>query len=250
MAKSVCGKTVVISIAMNRNTLFTLDERRKIARSLGVELVSLDFESIRNLTPEEFFSFLKGMGCESVIAGEDWRFGVNKTGDIKVALKLSRKFKIRLIVVKAKTIDGQRVSTSTIRKFLSKGNVRKANMMLGFNYFCDGTVTKGNSIGRKIGFPTANVLCGKDLPLPNGVYTVRFYVDDRKYNAIANLGIRPTLVNNGERVLEVHVPNRVSLNLYGKYVRVEFLDFLRGEIMFKSVEELKKQIKKDISRVL
>ncbi len=228
------------------NPLFTIKEREELAKSFGTELITVEFEKVKDWSPEKFLQFLNKMGCKRIIAGEDWRFGKGKAGNIELAKTVAKSLGMEVIPVKPITIDGQKIGTSIIRKFLEEGNVKAANMLLGFNYFCTGSVEKGRGIGRKIGFPTINVKCTKALPIKNGVYKVRIKTSKFEDLAIANYGIRPTFKGERCKVLEVHIPGKQVECFSCGEIRVEFLNFIRPEKTFESVEALKKQIEKDI----
>ena len=138
-----------------------------------------------------------------------------------------------------------KVSSTQIRKALEKGDISLAKKMLGGDYIFNGRVIKGNQIGRKIGFPTANVEIDKNKLLPRfGVYTVRVNIDGVFYNGVLNIGIRPT-IENSPIVLEVFIID-YSQDLYNKTIRIHFVDFMRPEKKFDSLEELRKHIALDV----
>lgn len=247
-AKELCDRVKVISIRGKGEKLFTDEERREIAEDLEVELLDVPFSDVRNLSPREFFKRLKEWGCGVLVVGEDWRFGKERTGDIKTAEALGKEFGIEVITVPPETENGEKIGASRIRELLSEGNIEKANRLLGFPYFAAGVVVKGSSKGRKIGFPTVNVKPFKELPLPFGVYAVNLTFDGKTYRGVANYGRAPTL-KNSEPVVEVFVPEVELPSLYGRNVRVEFLKFLRPEKRFSSVEELINQIKLDVENL-
>jgi len=248
-AKELCSEVTIISVKKGRFTVFSEEEREEIARDLGVELLNLPFKAVKELSPYEFFRFLKSNGCQRLVVGEDWRFGKDRKGDVKTAKELGEKLGIEVITVQAEKEEGEKIATSRIKELLVKGKVEKANKLLGFNYFCTGTVTRGRQLGRRLGFPTLNVLTPKEILLPNGVYEVKLTVDSKSFKGIANLGVSPTVSGDAVKRLEVHVPDRELPELYGRKVKVEFLKFLRPEKRFSSVEELKKQIKFDVENL-
>ncbi len=244
-AKEVCDRVVVISIRGVVEEVFTEEERREIARELGVELLDVPFSQIKDLSPFEFLQFLRDLGCSFLVVGSDWRFGRGRSGDVETARRLGRDLGIEVISVGIEREEGEKISTSRILDLLKSGDLKAANGLLGFPYFSFGLVVKGEGRGRELGFPTINVVPDKHLPLPFGVYAVRVEVDGRKYLGIANYGRAPTL-KNGEPLVEIYVPNEKIPDLTGKRVRVEFLEFFRPEKKFNSVEELVEQIKLDL----
>ena len=248
-AKKECRKILIISIKRWENGLFSDEERQLIARNLGVGLINLEFDRIKNLSPEEFFLKLKEFGCRKLFAGEDWHFGRGRSGDITTARELGRKLGIEVRAIPIKKIKDEKIGTSKVRELLNEGKLPEANYLLGFNYFCIGRVEEGNKLGREIGFPTLNVKCEKVLPLPDGVYEVVVTIDGKRFKGIANLGKRPTVNKLPRRTLEIHVPDTQLPELYGKEIKVEFLQFLRPEKRFNSIEELKNQIKLDLENL-
>jgi len=226
--------------------LFSEEERKELSRAFGVELRNIAFEKVRDMSPEEFFKLLKRLGCRRIVAGEDWRFGKGRGGDISTAMKLGRAYSIDVVPVKPILVGGRKIGTSQIRKLLTEGMVEEANSLLGFNYFCLGSPEKGRGVGRKIGYPTINVSCRKKLILKPGVYKVKVNWDGVVKVGVANFGTRPTFKLGEEKVLEVHIPGEKVECLNCGRIRVEFLKFIREERRFESVEELKEQIAKDI----
>ena len=143
-------------------------------------------------------------------------------------------------------MKGEKVSSSRIRNLISSGEIEKANSMLGYRYFLSGKVVKGKQIGRQIGFPTANILAAKEKLLPScGVYAVEVMLPDGAEKAgMLSIGRRPTVENNGEISVEVHIFD-FNGNLYDESILVRFIAKLRNEQHFSSLEELQGQIMKD-----
>ncbi|WP_163328878.1 riboflavin biosynthesis protein RibF [Desulfurobacterium thermolithotrophum] len=248
-AKEKCNEVFIISIKKWKDGIFSDKEREVLAEKFKVKLITFNFEEIKDLTPEEFFLKLKEAGCQKLFAGEDWKFGKGRAGNISTAQELGKKLGIEVKVLPIKKFNGKKIGTSEIRKLLQEGKISEANKLLGFNYFCLGKVKEGNKLGRKIGFPTLNIEPEKELLMPNGVYEVRVIVDSKNFKGIANLGKRPTVSSAGKKVLEVHVPDILLPELYGKELKIEFLKFLRPEKKFSSIEELKTQIKLDVENL-
>ena len=146
----------------------------------------------------------------------------------------------------AKALEGEKVSSSTIRKLIAEGDVEKANTLLGYRYFMTGSIVEGKQIGRQIGFPTANFSLPEQKLLPAcGVYAVGVEMaDGTRKSGMLCIGHRPTVEANGEMSIEVHIFNFEG-NLYGKELRLEFIGRLREERRFSSLEGLKQQLRKD-----
>jgi len=247
-AKRECEEVLVVVIKRGEQ-LFTEEERKEIAQKLGVSLIELPFERVKELSPEEFFRFLKELGCQKVVVGKEWRFGKGRSGTVETARKLGKALGIEVVAVEPIKRNGQKVSTSKIVELLKAGRVEEANSLLGFNYFAYGKVARGKKLGRRLGFPTLNLKLKKRLPLPFGVYAVKVKLNGKELYGLANFGLRPTVEERKEPVLEVHVPEVKLPELYGKRVKVEFLSFIRGEKRFNSLEDLTNQIKLDLKKL-
>ncbi len=231
------------------NPLFTEREREYLAKKFNVKLNNIEFDEIKNLTPEEFFAFLKTCNCTYLVVGIDWRFGKGRSGNVETAKILGKKYDIKVIPIPPVEENGRKISTSWIKELLKQGSIEKANHLLGFKFFTMGITVKGQGIGKTIGFPTVNVKTEKKLLLPFGVYEVEMTCNKETFKAIANFGTRPTF--NGEKpILEVHVIGKKLEIKEHTPVKVDFKRFLREERKFNSVEELKKQIKLDVDKIL
>ena len=188
----------------------------------------------------------KKLKSKILFVSNNFRFGHKREGDVKLLKKFQDKFEYKLVKPKPLIKNKKTVSSTLIRKLLETGNLQNANKLLSRNWSIDGKVEKGRMMGRKIGFPTCNIDIGNYVIAKPGVYSVSVKLDKNKkiFKGIANLGYRPTF-NQKKILLEVNLFN-FSGNLYNKKLSVDFLKFIRGEKKFKNIEELKKQIKKDI----
>ena len=189
------------------------------------------------------------LNAKFIFVSNNFRFGHKREGDLKLLKSNKNNFNYKLVnpspLKKNKTI----ISSTLIRKLLEQGHLDKANNLLKRNWSIEGKVIRGRMIGKKIGFPTCNIELGDYIiPLP-GVYAakVQFNKNNRKFKGIANLGYRPTF-NQKKILLEVNIFN-FSGNAYNKILSVEFIKFIRKEKTFSGIEELKKQIKKDVLMV-
>ena len=190
----------------------------------------------------------KKLGAKFIFVSNNFRFGYKREGDVKQLIKYENKLKFKIIKPKPLLIKKKIISSSLIRNYLQLGKLAEVNKLLNRNWSIEGKVQKGKQLGKKIGFPTANIDI-KDYVLASpGVYAVRTKVvkSSKFIKGIANLGYRPTF--NGKKILlEVHLFN-FSGNLYNKYLTVEFLKFLRKEKRFKNIDQLKKQINIDLKK--
>ena len=183
-----------------------------------------------------------------IFVSNNFRFGNRREGDVKQLIKYEKIFNYKIVKPKPLSKNKKIISSSLIRNLLMKGKIKKANEFLNREWSIEGMVKKGKQLGKKIGFPTANIDIKDYIIAKTGVYAVKVkkYGTNKFIRGIANLGYRPTF-NQKKILLEVHLFN-FSKNLYNKYLTVNFLKFIRKEKKFKNINELKKQIKIDISK--
>ena len=229
-----------------RKDLSPSEFRRKKAEELGFEqYAELDFSSICGMSCEEFVDGIlgpAGLNAGAVVCGDDFRFGRGRAGDAEYLGTLCGQRGISVISVPAVMEDGEPVSTSRIKKLIEDGDMETANRLLGYPYFIEGTVTHGNHLAHRLGFPTANVEIHQDLVSPRrGVYLSLTEADGRKWKSITNIGVRPTVTEDVIPVCETHLVD-YSGDLYGRTLKTELLSFIRPEKQFSSVEELKQTV--------
>jgi len=215
-------------------------------------LIIIKFNKIfSNISAENFVSkiLVKKINVKNIFVSKNFRFGKNRLGDIKTLKKLEKKFKYKTFITSPLSKNSKMISSTLIRKKISNGNINDAAKLLGRHWSIEGEVVKGYQRGRKIGFPTCNIKLGSYVLPKFGVYKV--LVENNalklKKNGIANIGIRPTFKRK-EPLLEVNIFG-IKKNLYKKTLKVNLLKFIRKEKKFKSLEDLKVQIKKDIQKV-
>ncbi len=227
--------------------IFTIEERREIFKSLGVDFsFELPFDEIRTLSPEEFSSILtEYFSVQAFLCGEDFRYGYMASGTPEA---LKRDTRVRVETVELVKMQGEKVSASTVKALLLEGEVEKANELLDSEFFLLGKVVKDRGVGRTIGFPTANIAYPQEkLPLKQGVYETVAEVNGVFYKGITNYGARPTFAN--ENVTTETYLDGFSGDLYGKTLKINFKRYLREVKKFASAEELKAQLTEDIRRV-
>jgi riboflavin kinase / FMN adenylyltransferase len=228
--------------------------QHKIAliRALGVEhLLIITFDKQFAATePEDFVQKLviHSKPLREICVGHEWSFGKNRRGNLDLLKKLGAKFNFDVVGIPPVKINGAVVSSTAIRQAIEKGDLAKAAEMLGREYTILGTVTRGDNLGKKIGFPTANLSAHSEQFPPNGVYAAEARIDGELYRGVINLGIRPTVSSGkSERVLEIHLFD-FSRDIYGHEVEVRFLKFLRPEKKFANLDALVQQIRQDVER--
>ena len=182
---------------------------------------------------------------QTLILGSDAHIGKNREGDQATVTALADQLGFSIEYFPDRLMDGQRISSNLIREAIRQGDLKQVAVLLGRPYSIYSTVLKGNGKGATLGFPTANLdVSGLCLP-PLGVYAVALLEGGRKYHGVANLGVAPTMKEINEPVLEVHLFDHSS-DLYGRKVEVLFQEFIRQEMRFNGVEELKEQIARDV----
>lgn len=235
--------------AVRAEALTTLEDRIAGLKEAGADEVLLcDFESVRDMSCRSFVTdVLKGgLNARQVVCGYNYSFGRGGRGTPELLTDLCREQGIGVSVLDEVRVEGREVSSSEIRRLIREGDMRTAAKLLGRPWSCRGAVERGAGLGRTVGMPTVN-LGVKGLVLPkHGVYATVAYVGGRTLPSVTNVGVRPTL-NDGRGVtVETHIIN-FDLNLYGLDVNVEFLDFIRDERAFSSLEELSEQVKRDVA---
>lgn len=225
----------------------THQKREDLIKSLGVDyLYELDFKNISNLSAEDYLEnvLIKNFSPASISTGWNHNFGCKKSGDVKFLNDNAKKYGYKYFKLPPQKIDNEIISSTSIRKYLSSGQIEKANAMLGYKFFISGQIVRGNQIGRTIGFPTANIVYPMDVvKLPYGVYAV----ETNYGKGIANYGTRPT-VSGMNTILEVNILD-FNRDIYGQNITVEFCKMIRTERKFSSLDALKNQIQLDLKSI-
>jgi riboflavin kinase/FMN adenylyltransferase len=205
-------------------------------------------EAFAAQSPQTFIEALAATAdLRLICVGRDWAFGKNRAGNVALLKELGARLGFETLEIPAVSVDGEVISSTRIRKAVEAGDFATARKFLGREYTILGTVRHGAGLGGKIGFPTANLAAHSEQFPPNGVYAVRLMLRGEWYAGVANVGVRPTVANAGERLLETHIFDFTG-DCYGEDVEVRFEHFLRPEQKFASVDELKKQIASDAAR--
>lgn len=233
--------------------ILSREERRKQIEKIGIDyLYELDFSKISTLSAQDYLEniLIKNFSPISISTGFNHYFGAQKSGSTEFLTQMSNKYNYIYFKIDEKKLNGETISSTAIRNLLADGNIAKANLMLGHNFSIEGTVIKGQQLGRKIGFRTANITYPPELiTVPFGAYSVKVILQGQVYNGVTNIGIRPTVSTSNRCSVETHIID-FNKDIYGEKIRVEFINMLRPEKKFNSLDELKKQIKYDISSTL
>lgn len=225
------------------------DRVQSIAAQGIDQFVLLRFDQAQaNQSADEFISriLIDKLQARHVLVGDDFRFGHNRVGDFTLLQeKAANGSGFNVEQCQTITVDGERVSSTRIRKHLAAAELSDAEKLLGQSYTISGRVVHGEKVGRQLGFPTANIALNKHRPPLRGVFAVVAHDQTSKqsYACVANLGERPT-VNGRRLLLEVHALN-TNAELYGHHLKVEFLDYIRSEQKFESLDALKQAISDD-----
>ena len=233
--------------------ILTREDRLSHLEVLGVDYVYiLDFNAkLCMLSAQDYLKnvLIDNFSPKSISTGFKHYFGAKKSGGVDLLTQMQSVYGYKYFEVPPQKIGKDTISSTVIRNALSKGQIANANEMLGYNFTISGEVIKGQQLGRKIGFRTANLMYPPELiDLPFGVYSVIVHYQNAVYRGITNFGIRPTVSNTNQYSLETHILD-FDRDIYGENIAVEFLKMIRLEKKFASIEELKKQIKDDIAHI-
>ena len=226
------------------------DQKVLLLKKLGVDFI-INKKFDRKFSKLKAFYFIekilfKKLNARFIFVSNNFRFGNKREGNVSLLIKNEKTFGYKVIKPKPLKLNNKIISSSLIRNYLEKGYLKKSNKLLNRSWSIIGKVEKGRQLGKKIGFPTCNIDIKDYVLAKPGVYAVNVNLKNLKSNikGIANLGYRPTF-NQNKLLLEVNLFN-FSGNLYNKYLSVDFLKFIRKEKKFNSMEQLQKQIKKDL----
>ena len=224
------------------------DEKRDLIESLGVDYYfDIEFtEDIMTMAPGDYVRQLlvEKFHAKDVFCGFNYRFGYKAQGNTDMLLSLGEELGFSAHVMPPVMVDGEVVSSTLIRELIRSGDIDECDRFLGRNYTIGGEVVVGNRLGKSIGFPTSNIMIDETMVTPpNGVYITYLVYNGVRYPSITNVGVKPT-VGHFKKNIETHVFN-FDKELYGKFIKIEFIKMTRPEAKFSSIEDLKAQIAKD-----
>jgi len=264
-ARKIDGETVLVTFDPHprvvihpdsKNLKFITTQRRKfeLLEKLGIHhLIIIKFtREFAKTSSADFIRYylVEKIGCRKLIVGYDHHFGKNRLGDFNTMYDLGNVFGFDVERVAAQDVKNIAVSSTKIRKALEEGKIHKANSLLGYVYSITGKVVEGQKIGRKIGFPTANIEVEDVFKLiaANGVYASKIEIKGQFFNGMSNIGVRPTL-NGKDLTIEVNIFD-FNRDIYGETISIFFVDRIRDEKRFENLTELKKQLQRDRTIVL
>lgn len=240
---------MVLQIKSDIKLLNTIEEREAILTALGLDqmVVQKFTKEFANLSAQEFVKtiLVDGLNAKYIIIGYDHQFGKNRSANIEDLKGFGKVYGFEVEEISAQDVQDVSVSSTKIRTALHHGDIATANAYLGYRYHFTGLVVKGEGLGKKIGFPTANIHIKDDYKLipKNGVYAIKANVVDQTVFGMMNIGTNPT-VNGTNQSIEVHLFD-FDQDIYGETLRVEFLDYLRDEHKFDTLALLTAQLEKD-----
>jgi len=257
MAKSISSKYQILTFDPvpkkyfnNLHKLLTTKEMKvDILRRLKPEsIVFLNFEDVKDLSPEDFCDILNDkLNTKSIVVGKDFKFGKNRQGDVNFLISHFGNHNVH--VLDDYFVKDSKISSTLIKSTINEGKLDLANQYLGYSFKLKGKVVHGNRMGHKIGFPTANINVDTDLVTPKfGVYEVVVTKEDQKYKGVMNVGNKPTVSNDLILSYEVHILE-FDEDIYDSLLEVELTSFIRDEVKFDNIKQLKNQIAIDIKAI-
>ena len=240
----------VLSKNSDVKILTTLREKSLLLESIGIQnLLVIKFtKDFSLITAEDFIKnyVIKSIGLKEIVVGHDHHFGKGRSGDETTLRRLGKEYNFEVSTVGAYKLNDKIISSSEIRQSLINGDVKLTASFLGRHYGFSGTVVNGDKRGRELGFPTANIrLENEHKLLPElGVYAVEFVVENKKFSGLLSVGKRPTFYEDGVVIPEVFIYD-FDKDIYGKFVTVNIIEMIRGEIKYNSAGDLIEQMNKD-----
>ena len=265
LADEIGGETVILTFFPHPRMILhpedqdlklitTIDEKAELIESLGVDhlIVTPFSRDFSNLSALEYIHdiLVARIGMRKIVIGYDHRFGKDRRGDLADMQRLGPVYDFEVSEIPEQDINDVAVSSTKIRSALLNDQVDMANSFLGYSFFITGKVVRGDQIGRQIGYPTANILIAESYKLipADGIFAVTVDVDGQTYKGMAYIGHRPT-INGMSRNIEVNIFD-FERDIYDQQIRMHFHHYVRGDVKFNSLDELKLQLAKDREAVL
>lgn len=235
---------------ISTRVLTTSEEKEYIFETSGIDyLIECPFtEEVMCMEPKAFIAWIaRTLNMKCVVVGDDFHFGHKRAGDFHTLMETESEYGYETIVIDKMKDENRDISSTYVREEIASGNLSKANFLLGYPYFIKSAVVHGKKLGRTIGVPTINMVLpvNKLLP-PNGVYVTEVLVDNQTYIGVTNVGTKPTVSDLEKIGVETYILDFCD-DVYGDSIVVSFLEYIRPEIKFNSVTDLKAQLEKDIA---
>ena len=261
-AEEIGGKTALLTFHPHPRVILhpgnhglkllnSLEERMLLLEGTGLDFLILEefSKELSRLTPLEYVKSLlaEGIKPSAVVIGDDHRFGRNREGDFSALKEMGKMFGFEVIALDPEYVDDIRVSSTKIRKAIYSGEVNHASTLLTEPFPLMGEVVEGEQLGRKIGYPTANLVVDDELKIipADGAYAVYAITpDSKKHKAMLNIGTRPTVSKGMAKSIEVHILDFEG-QLYGEKIDIQFVKRIRGEMKFDGVADLKTALVQD-----
>ncbi len=233
-----------------KDLLTTNDEKNDLFCLNGADFIYYEnFSEVSFMTPEEFCQYIcHKFNCICTVCGENFRFGAKAKGDSKLLISLMLSQNKQAIVIPTLKNGSLPISSTLIRESITKGNIETANSLLGYNFSFCSEVIHGANLGHKLGFPTINQIFDENKICPKfGVYASRVMVEDKEYNGVTNIGVKPTVTNDNRIIAETYIID-FDDDIYGKTAKVSLYKMLRQEEKFSSLDELCDNIRENVSQ--
>jgi riboflavin kinase/FMN adenylyltransferase len=251
MRLSPCAMTFSGSSKSGDRLILTESERTERIKACGINTIfNLRFDEIKDLSPDEFTELLQSeYEAAHIAVGEDFRYGKERSGDLLTLKKSCDELGIGLTVTSEILHNNEKISSGKIRQLLEAGEIEYADELLGYDFFVSSEVIHGQELARTLGFPTVNQQYPPEkVKIKQGVYITDAEFDGKRFQGITDYGIKPTVNYTGAPLLETYI-HGFDGDLYGKEITVFPKRFLREEIKFNNIDELKAQMQKDIENL-
>jgi len=260
LAQETGGETVILTFFPHPRMILnpedesiklinTINEKAALLEQLGIDhLIITPFSrDFSNQTPEAYIRdvLVNKIGTKKIVIGYDHRFGKDRQGSLNDLLKLGPVYGFEVVEIPEQDIEDVAISSTRIRTALLNGKIELANTLLGYSFFITGKVVRGDQIGRQIGYPTANIVIEERYKLipSDGIFAAKIKVDDMLYKGMAYIGSRPT-INGISRNIEINIFD-FNEEIYNQQVTMYFYNYVRGDVKFTGLDDLKIQLAKD-----
>ncbi|MEN0056865.1 MAG: bifunctional riboflavin kinase/FAD synthetase [Mucilaginibacter sp.] len=265
LANSIGGETVILTFFPHPRMILqpedeslklitTMDEKAQLMESLGVDhfIITPFSRDFSNQTAEGYIRdvLVNKIGTKKIVIGYDHRFGKDRQGGLDDLLRLGPVYGFDVVEIPEQDINEVAISSTRVRNALLSNQIDLANSCLGYPFFITGTVIRGDQLGRELGYPTANIVVAEKYKLipADGIFAVTVNVGGKHHKGMAYIGSRPT-VNGVTRNIEVNIFD-FNQDIYNQAIRMEFHHYVRGDVKFESLDQLKTQLAKDKEDVL